>query len=423
MYHFSELRWCDYLTSVPGAIYSVGMAQTREMKDMLDELGHNFSDEAEEVRDGLAAIADGFYDVQDSMDSLQGSIEALSEAFEEGCWLICERLDAQNNLLQNISKQIEQIHKVLKSSLATRAGELAALGHACFEKGLYRESVALYNQASELYGEDPLVQFQLGKLYFYAIDNGESLVNLDEAECHLLLAERDLPLLLEPISPFLRLDFMRKQVYRDHRRLKAQVEHNLAQLFFVRAGERIYERRKKACETLNFEPPDAAFRGRTKELLTRALQHAEAAVKEWKPLLNSRYLLASICASLGDRERATKELLTLGDLDRRHLLRAERDQVFLGTRIPTLVDIHALGEDGITNLAEEALKQARWWVGAAERIPLNKEQRESVQSFNQQLEKYEKNIYSRAAYPVRLYKPAGAADQRCNPENVMGNQN
>jgi tetratricopeptide (TPR) repeat protein len=367
---------------------------------------HGYSEDAENLGGELATIADGLSDVRESIDSIEGSIESLSAAFEEGCWLLCERLDTQNGLLQHIQKQLEQIHAILKSPLATQAKELSLLARACFEKGLFREALARYKQAADLYGEDPLLQFQLGKLSFYAIDRGDSLVNLEDAERHLLLAERYLPLLPEPATPVTRIQSMRNYAYRDNRRFKAQIEHNLAQLYFVRAGERIYERSRNAVETLCFAPADAAFRAGTGELLRKALGHAEAAVNEWKPLLISRYLLARICALLGDRERAIRELIVLGDIDRRYLLRAEKDGVFLGYEIPTLKDIHALGEDGITNLAEEAIRQARWWANAAEFLPHDKGAQERVTTFNQQLRRFEKNIISPAAYPVRLFKPA-----------------
>lgn len=212
MYHFSQLRWTDYLTSTPAAVYSVGMAQTREIKDALEETSREYSDGIDNLSDGLSTIADGVSDLRDAMDSLESSIESLSAAFEEGCWLICERLDAQNLLLQSIQKQLEQIHALLKSPLATRAQELTALAHACLEKGLYREALARYQQAAELFAEDPLLQFQLGKLSFYAIDHGDSLVNLEDAERHLLLAERYLPMLPQPATPMARIESLRKFV-------------------------------------------------------------------------------------------------------------------------------------------------------------------------------------------------------------------
>lgn len=317
MYRFGALKWTDYLL-LQNSLYATSGSE-------IAASNRNFGQVLSALEDAQFGTSSFENTVADGFEAVSDSLEGLSSKFEEGLWLIADVVTNQLEVLEKISDQLDAIHETLKSPLLTQARELIRLGQLHLKARLYPEALERFHQAENINSVDPVLQFQIGKLYLYATADGHSLVDLERAKHHLLLAERYAPSANSEL-------------------LVGQIAYNLAQLFYVLASEAMHEcyTRFPGGASVSFVRP---YWERSQELLGLTVKHALAALENWRGFFHARYLLARAYTLTHQPEKARHELLVLIDIDRKYLRKAERDPSFSGIKLPSLDDVGTLEPD------------------------------------------------------------------------------
>jgi hypothetical protein len=160
-YRYGEKKWDDYLLDIQYAVQEGSEDIAREAREQTSQLG-----------------------------SIASSIEDLRSDLNMGFSLMVGRLEEQITLTQAVIEELQGIHKTLKSPLITQADELIRLGHDNLRRGLFGKALECFLRSEQLYDVNPILQFHIGMVYLEGRDDTENLVNLPEAERHLLVAAK-----------------------------------------------------------------------------------------------------------------------------------------------------------------------------------------------------------------------------------------
>ena len=199
-YPSSGLTWGQYLQAesfakdVRGSIDTTRSAvrsaisnQTRTLvasnAQLADRFGRAFDQMSGRLEMGLRAIDEGIV-------SVASAIEAFHADFTYSFSLLVEQLRIQNGLLATLVDRLDAIHNTLRNPTATKAREFYQIGCERLARGLLDKALQALQRAAELNDTDFFIQFQIGKLYLYGIDDDDNVVDLARAKSHLLEAAR-----------------------------------------------------------------------------------------------------------------------------------------------------------------------------------------------------------------------------------------
>ncbi len=368
---FGSISWNSYLLNIQNSIGNAAgrqiVASTQNFSEVVDRLEHLEYGNSR----GLESLDRG---ISDSLDNLAGR-------FEEGLWLIADKMTEQLDVLEEISAKLDGIHNTLKSPLMTQARELSRLGTTNLKAGLYQEALDRFHQAEALNAVDAVLQFQLGKLYLYGCDSGQSYVDFEKANHHLLLAFRYAPVTNSPV-------------------LTGQIAYNLAQLYWVVASDYSQKVTECLCSISLWE----AYKAKVEEMLDESEKYCLIARENWPSFLPAAYLLARIYARTGGQQEAWDELLKLIDADRRYRVKASREELFAKITPPTLADVDAIDPVySVTACARDRACKARVLVDAALAWPLSASESETLVAFRRRIEREEKSLQSPVGNMVRVF--------------------
>ncbi|MGD0009702.1 MAG: hypothetical protein ABSE93_14300 [Terriglobia bacterium] len=231
-------------------------------------------------------------------DTLQSGFDEMRAQFQWGFTLLAERMDQQIKIVARVASQLDEIHKTLQSPLMTQARELFQLGQERLSKGLLDKALEVFLHSEQKNEVDFLLQLQIGKLLLYGKDRDNDVIDIPQAERHLLLAARFAKAEKDSIPKW---------------------NEYCAQAYF-HAGVAAYLRGEK--EYL------AGRNDAMRACLERALGFLINADNLWPKFLESAYTLAKCHSLLGQLDEGRKKLEYFSDLDRRYLAKAGKDKDF-----------------------------------------------------------------------------------------------
>jgi tetratricopeptide (TPR) repeat protein len=198
VFHLGGERYEDFMRSNLGgnqitqtdmlyAVYSEISTQTLEIiagkDELIREFGKGFDLTNKTLESGFNKIADG-------LSKTLSAIEDLRADFNYNIALAIEQMEIQNKLLTNVITKLDAIHKTLESPLTTQARELYRIALERLQRGLIDKALEALLKAEEKNDSDFFIEFELGKLYLYGIDEDDNVINLKKAQEHLRLAVR-----------------------------------------------------------------------------------------------------------------------------------------------------------------------------------------------------------------------------------------
>ncbi len=160
-YRYGEKKWEDYVLDVRDAVQEGADKVQRAVREQTTQLA-----------------------------SLHSSLEEFRSDLNMGFALMVETLQEQISATQAVIEELQGIHKTLKSPLITQADELLRLGEDNLRRGLMNKALECFLRSEQLYDVNPILQFHIGLLYLEGRDDTDNLINLREAERHLLLAAK-----------------------------------------------------------------------------------------------------------------------------------------------------------------------------------------------------------------------------------------
>jgi tetratricopeptide (TPR) repeat protein len=256
--------------------------------------------------------------------------------FHWGFTLMVDRMDRQFEVLSKVAGHLDAIHKTLQSPLMTQARELFHLGQERFRKGLWDKALEAFLEAEKKNDVDFLLQLQTGKLLLYGRNESNNVVNLTEAERHLLLAAR-----------FAQAE---KDSLPEWKTFCGQAHFHAAVAEYLIGEQRYKEGQTQA----------------TKQYLRNALEHLTMAVGLWPEFTETLNLQAKCHSLLGERQSALAKLQILSDRDRRYYAKAKQDQDF--RRL--LPDIEAIFRGALTQPGPRAQATQKKLEGACAALAL-----------------------------------------------------
>lgn len=290
-YYYGQRKWDNYLLDIEEAVQT-NTAQASQVKKEALQVAQA---QAAELRQQTAAL-------QNIQDTLQTGFDEMRAEFNWGFSLIVDRMERQIELVARIAAKLDEIHKTLLSPLMTQARELFQVGQQRLSKGLLDKAIDAFLQSEQKNEVDFLLQLQMGKLYLYGRDEDDNVVNLPEAERHLLLAARYAD--------------AEKNTIPDWSEYCAQAYFHAAVTAYL-LGEQ--ERTSGNSDGM-------------RTCLGRALQYLARATSLWPKFLESIYTRAKCQALLGQGQEVRRELEVLADRDRRYFAKVIQDKDFDGCR-------------------------------------------------------------------------------------------
>jgi tetratricopeptide (TPR) repeat protein len=299
-YYYGQYKWDNYLLDIEGSIDKNTQASKEHSQQHLPvqqqilDLAAESVDELREQNRNLVQIR----------ETLENGLEELRAEFHWGFTLMIDRMDHQIEILSEIAERLDAIHKTLQSPLMTQARELFKLGQERFRKGLWDKALEAFLRAEEKNEVDFLLQLQAGKLLLYGKDQDNDVVNLEEAERHLVLAARFAQAEKDSLSEW--------------SKFCGQAHFHAAVAEYL-----IGEQKQKQGQ-----------QGERDQYLRKALEHLVRAVAIWPEFTESINLQAKCHSLLDERDAALSKLQILSDRDRRFYSKAQQDR-----------DFHALQSD------------------------------------------------------------------------------
>lgn len=349
-YHYGVYKWDDYLLDIQDAIKGGNLAK-RQVVQRQEEAVEVAREQAEELRRQTAHL-------DEIAQTLEIGFEGLRAEFQWGFTLMVDRMDTQIDQLDQIAAKLDAIHKTLQSPLLTQAKELFQIGQENYRKGLLDKALDAYlkaEQKNEVYF--PL-QLQIGKLFLYGRDEDDDVINLPEAERHLLLAAR-----------------------------YAGAEKGTVPQWNRYCGEAYFHAAVAAY--LVGEQEEAAGRpDSVRACLERALGHLTKAATLWSQFTEIVYLQAKCHALLGQTQQAVQKLEILSDRDRRYFAKATEDRDFksLGAEVETVFRRATITPGPLaaaTQAKLDELAEAVLWARRSE--PSSKEDLAEIESIEREI--------------------------------------
>jgi tetratricopeptide (TPR) repeat protein len=282
-YYYGKHKWDNYLLDIQETMKSGNVAQ-RQVVGLQKEVLSELRGQTEQL--------------QHIHDAMNHGFEQLRAEFEWGFSLLADRMDREIEELMQISATLDAIHRIVKSPLLTQAAELFQVGEERYKKGLLDKALEAFLQAEQKNDVDFVLQLQIGKLFLYGRDEFTNIINLPEAERHLLLAAR---FAIAEKGTVLQWDKYCGQAY-FHAAIAAYLLGEEAQI----GGD---DAKVQAC-------------------LERAIIYLKQAATLWPAFPEILYTLAKCHALLGQSQEAQNQLEALSDRDRRYFDKAVEDEDF-----------------------------------------------------------------------------------------------
>jgi WD40 repeat protein len=317
-YYGSGLTWAGYLQAdsfvrdVTGQIKKSGeatrheiSAQTREVVASNEQLSQEFGRGFDAVNGTLEM---GFGRLENALGDVEASIESLHSDFNYNMGLVLDQLQIQNQLTFGILERLDAIHKTLEHPELTKAREFYNRGCDRLSKGLLDKALDAFLNAEEKNDTDFFIQFQIGKLYLYGMDEDDNVIDLPKAEKHLRDATR-----------------------------YGKAEIAVMPEFKRWAGEALLHA-SIACYAQANDQQVKGDSAEPKEFISKAFQLAQQACEIYPSLSESQYHLAKYAALLGDAETSVQSLENAVTSDVNYCFKAEFDRDFDSIR-PQMFDL------------------------------------------------------------------------------------
>lgn len=292
-------------------------AQTREIVASNEKLSNDFGQKIDGMNVNLEL---GFERLEDSLLDVEVAIENLQSDFNYGIGLVLDQLQIQNQLTYGILEKLNAIDEKLGHPELTKAREFYNWGCDKLSKGLLNKALELLLKSERINDSDFFIQFQIGKLYLYGINEDEYVIDLIKAEQHLQNAARYGKAEISGLPEFKKL-----------------------------TGEALLH----ASISCYVQANDMEIIGNTieaKEFILKAFQFAQEACEIFPSLSESQYHLAKYAAILGNVEKSIQSLEKSIIIDPRYILKIESDSDFNTIR-PQVISL-------IKQLEAEKLAQA-----------------------------------------------------------------
>ena len=307
-YYGSGLTWTGYLQAdsflrdVTGQIKKSGeatryeiSAQTREVVASNERLSQEFGRGFDAVSGTLEI---GFDRLESALVDVEASIDSLHSDFNYNMGLVLDQLQIQNQLTYGILERLDAIHKTLEHPELTKAREFYNRGCERLSKRLLDKALEAFLNAEEKNDTDFFIQFQIGKLYLYGMDEEDNVIDLPKAEMHLRDAAR-----------------------------YGKAEIAMMPEFKRWAGEALLHT-SIACYAQANDQRVNGDSAEAKEFISKAFQLAQQACEIYPSLSESQYHLAKYAALLGDAETSMKGLEKAVTADVNYCLKTEFDRDF-----------------------------------------------------------------------------------------------
>ena len=334
-YYGSGLTWAGYLQAdsfvrdVTGQIKKSGeatrheiSAQTREMVASNERLTQEFGRGFDAVNGTLEM---GFDRLESALGDVEASIESLHSDFNYNMGLVLDQLQIQNQLTFGILERLDAIHKTLEHPELTKAREFYNRGCERLSKGLLDKALEAFLKAEEKDDTDFFIQFQIGKLYLYGIDEDDNVIDLLKAEKHLRDAVR-----------------------------YGKAEIAVLPEFKRWAGEALLHA-SIACYAQANDQRVKGDSAEPKEFIPKAFQLAQQACEIYPSLSESQYHLAKYAALLGDVETSVQSLEKAVTSDVNYCFKSEVDQDFNDIR-PQILKLFTRIQERYDERKEKVMK-------------------------------------------------------------------
>lgn len=271
LYYYGDKKWDDYLLDIQGAQDDAREAAQEAAEEMIEELRKQSK----------------LLDRQVELSSeIRDHIREMKLEMQWGFGLVVDRLDKQTKLISDIAQKLGEIHQTLKSPLITQATELWQLGEDYFKRGLLDRALEKFLQSEQKNDVFFPLQLRIGTLFLDGRNSECNVINLTEAERHLLLAAR-----------------------------YALAEQKITENAIEYAGKAYY-RAAQAAYLIGADRQRCGDIAGTKECLERAMTHLLKAAKYWPEFRGILYLRAKCHALLGNKQDSLECIRVLSDTDR-----------------------------------------------------------------------------------------------------------
>lgn len=269
--------------------------QTKELVASNQQLANIFGESFNALSDSLEW---GFNQINYALQDVSHEIESLHSDFNYNMALLIDEVRVNNKLFTDMISKLDAIHKTLESPILTQAREYYHIGCERLSKGLLDKALEAFLEAQKKNDTDFFIQFHIGKLYLYGIDEDDNVLNLIEAKKHLLLAAR-----------------------------YAKAEISIDSNFSKFAAEALLHASISVYAQLGEEgiKDDA---DKTKLLLQEAKKLSSDAIRLCQDIPESFYHLAKYTSLLSDSESSIPNLETAIISDRNYAVKVDIDHAF-----------------------------------------------------------------------------------------------
>jgi tetratricopeptide (TPR) repeat protein len=271
LYYYGEKKWDDYLLDIQEAQDDAREAAQETAEEMNEELRKQT-----ELLDRQVELS---AEIRDHLREMKLEIQW-------GFGLVVDRLDKQTKLVSDIAQTLGEIHQTLKSPLITQATELWQLGEDYFKRGLLDRALEKFLQSEQKNDVFFPLQLRIGTLFLEGRNSECNVINLPEAERHLLIAAR-----------------------------YALAEQKVTENAIEYAGKAYY-RAAQAAYLIGADCQRCGNVEGVKECLERALAHLVKAAKYWPAFRGVLFLRAKCYALLENKQEALECIRILSDSDR-----------------------------------------------------------------------------------------------------------
>jgi tetratricopeptide (TPR) repeat protein len=357
-YHYGVFKWDDYLLDIRETIEAGNLVQRKDGR-------RNATLEA--VREQTQELRAQTSQLQELERTLESGFEDMRASFEWGFTLLADRMDTQIEQLSQIAARLDAIHKTLQSPLLTQARELFQLGQEHFRKGLLDKALEAYLKAEQKNEVDFPLQLQIGKLFLYGRDEDDNVINLSEAEKHLLLASR-----------------------------YANAEKSTVPQWNRYCGE-AYFHAAVAAYLLGEQAQAAGNMDSTHACLERALGYLAKAAILWPRFTEIVYIQSKCHALLGQTSESVQKLEILSDRDRRYFAKATQDKDFemMRAAIEPVFKRAVIKPGPFAQATQSKIEDAAQMIAWAKRSePTSKEDLDAIEASERELAKAKAQLYT-----------------------------
>ncbi len=269
--------------------------QTKELIASNQQLANIFGEGFDSLSNSLEW---GLNQINDALQDVSYEIESLHSDFNYNMALLIDEVRINNKLFTDMIGKLDAIHKTLESPTLTQAREYYHIGCERLSKGLLDKALEAFLEAQKKNDTDFFIQFHIGKLYLYGVDEDDNILNLIEAKKHLLLAAR-----------------------------YAKAEISIDQNFAKFAAEALLHASIAVYAQLG-EKAIIDDSEMTKSLLQEAKKLTSDAIKLCKDIPESFYHLAKYTSLLNDPDYSISNLETAIISDRNYAVKVDIDHAF-----------------------------------------------------------------------------------------------